>query len=351
MSDGDDGKGCGYGKPPKSGQFKPGKSGNPAGRPKKNKGQIGRAFVDGLTSIDQVILAEAQRPVRVREGDQVFEMTQQQAVMRAANAKAIKGSPMAQQTVVMENRRVQELELFRRKEVWDSWQAYVAQWRASAARAKSRGDPPPDGLPHPDDIEFTEDFGVRVRGPSNAEELKSYRAAEGFRDLFQALHVFASRYLSVHERSEQHFDMWMWSCIVWNGNLPASLRLTDDELGARSMALLAFGPAKLKKHIDALCGLVGWPLKFALTVARQHAKVDLRTVGLRRVAGILVRERGWSVAKMKERIWADSSYEHVTEECLDLLDVIGIHPPASWIARARAAILARTGTGEGLQKS
>jgi len=47
----------GYGRPPKAGQFQPGKSGNPNGRPK------------GRPSLHEIILEEAARIAKVKVGD------------------------------------------------------------------------------------------------------------------------------------------------------------------------------------------------------------------------------------------------------------------------------------------
>ncbi len=60
----------GYGRPPKSGQFKPGQSGNPAGRPKLRK------------TAHDFLIEEALRRVRVKTGDKVINIERQSALMR-----------------------------------------------------------------------------------------------------------------------------------------------------------------------------------------------------------------------------------------------------------------------------
>ena len=66
----------GYGRPPKSTQFKKGVSGNPRGRPRQ---------VTNLTADLREELAEL---VRVRDGDREYPVTKQRAVLKALIAAA-----------------------------------------------------------------------------------------------------------------------------------------------------------------------------------------------------------------------------------------------------------------------
>lgn len=69
----------GYKKPPKHSQFKPGKSGNAAGR----KPKLRNLKTDFLAALHAYIL--------VREGESVVRMTVQQALLKSLLARAIKG--------------------------------------------------------------------------------------------------------------------------------------------------------------------------------------------------------------------------------------------------------------------
>ena len=73
----------GYGKPPKSGHFKPGQSGNPKGRPKGCKGVN--------TIIDDVF----RKKVSLREGGKVKKISQVEALFRRVMNEALKGDPKA----------------------------------------------------------------------------------------------------------------------------------------------------------------------------------------------------------------------------------------------------------------
>lgn len=74
----------GYAKPPKATQFKPGTSGNPAGRPK------------GAKNFKTVIEKEALSKVTVKEGGKAKTMTKMEAVVVALFHKALGGTSAAQ---------------------------------------------------------------------------------------------------------------------------------------------------------------------------------------------------------------------------------------------------------------
>jgi hypothetical protein len=270
----------------------------------------------------------------------VFELSQQTAVMRSAIAKAIKGSPMAQRFVMAENRRVQELELRRKQEIWDFWRSYVTEWNKAAARARAHGRPLPDSLPHPADLEFADDGCVYARGPINAEELKQDLKVADFRDLFFSMHVYSIWRWPAELPSEDHVDRWSFVSFALNSLLPSSLRLSSDELHARSIGLVAMRQPKLEQHISDLCARVGWTLKMALLLAPARP-LDIRRLGFRRVGGFIQRGPRISRTKFVERFWADVPFEHLTTERLDLMERIGLAGPPSWMTKARAAIVAR----------
>ncbi len=78
----------GYGKPPKSGQFKPGESGNPRGRPKGQKSVS--------TLIDEVM----RKKVRIREGGKVKKVSQVEALLRRVLRDGLKGNAKATDQVI-----------------------------------------------------------------------------------------------------------------------------------------------------------------------------------------------------------------------------------------------------------
>ena len=68
----------GYGKPPKSGQFKRGKSGNPKGRPK------------GSLKLATDLAAELSEQITVREDGKARRVSKQRALIKSLMAKPCK---------------------------------------------------------------------------------------------------------------------------------------------------------------------------------------------------------------------------------------------------------------------
>ena len=103
MSSGDEDYPVGYGKPPAEHRFQKGKSGNPRGRPRKARAV--KLPTNRLLGSDEpttaLILEEAYRTVRVREGDRIVDMPVNQAILRAMQQNALKGNRIAQRDFTM----------------------------------------------------------------------------------------------------------------------------------------------------------------------------------------------------------------------------------------------------------
>lgn len=77
----------GYGKPPKSGQFTKGKTGNPKGRPKGSK------------NLKTVLAAELKASITITENGITRNITKREAIVKSIVNRAIKGDAKATSTV------------------------------------------------------------------------------------------------------------------------------------------------------------------------------------------------------------------------------------------------------------
>jgi len=78
----------GYGKPPQSNQFKPGTSGNPAGRPK------------GTKNLRTDLSEELAEKIMVTESGQQLVISKQRAMLKSLMAKSIKGDTAAARALI-----------------------------------------------------------------------------------------------------------------------------------------------------------------------------------------------------------------------------------------------------------
>jgi len=90
----------GYGKPPKHTQFKPGETGNPRGRRKKDK------------DLNRLIQAELDTTIPVQEAGREKRITKREAIVKQLINRAIKGDPKATHFVLGHLEKNREVEPF-----------------------------------------------------------------------------------------------------------------------------------------------------------------------------------------------------------------------------------------------
>jgi hypothetical protein len=162
----------GYGKPPAEHRFPKGQSGNPLGRPRKPKALEGPdpLAVTAQAAI-KLLLKEAYRQVRVREGDRTIEMPVIQAVLRRMGVEgATRSNVLGRHFAEL----VMSVEAEDRKNHLEYLEALV-NWKGEGERAIEEahllGRPEPELIPHPDDVVLDFEAGIaRICGPQTKQE-------------------------------------------------------------------------------------------------------------------------------------------------------------------------------------
>lgn len=90
----------GYKKPPKAKQFKPGQSGNPAGRPKKSR------------NFSKLLAEELDVKIQVKEHGREKTISKREAIVKNIVNNALKGDLRAQQTLFKHVGETVEIEPF-----------------------------------------------------------------------------------------------------------------------------------------------------------------------------------------------------------------------------------------------
>lgn len=175
MSDGHDDApppqaGVGYGRPPAEHKFKPGKSGNPRGRPRKAQpAKIETGF--GMAAINSMIVAEAYRPVTIREGEKTLELPAIQAVLRSMGVSAMKGNRFAQKALTEIVQKVEQENWESRRQHFEAMCEFKWKWQEEFERLDALGQPRPNIVPHPEDIVIDVKRGTaHVAGPFTEED-------------------------------------------------------------------------------------------------------------------------------------------------------------------------------------
>ena len=88
MADSNNDQEVGYRRPPKSGRFKPGQSGNPKGRPK------------GVRNLANDLADELAETIRIRESGKELKVSKQRAMIKSLVAAAVQGDVRATTALV-----------------------------------------------------------------------------------------------------------------------------------------------------------------------------------------------------------------------------------------------------------
>jgi hypothetical protein len=158
----------GYRKPPAESQFKPGRSGNPRGRPKGARNKLPALNEERLKGI---IVEEAYRSIKIVEGKRQVTIPMAKAVVRALAVNAARGQLRSQQLFATLLSETEQANKTLNDKFLQSAIEYKRNWDRELERCRRLGIQSPDPIPHPDDviIDMKRDQ-VRIIGPMTKED-------------------------------------------------------------------------------------------------------------------------------------------------------------------------------------
>ena len=159
----------GYGKPPEQHRFRKGVSGNPRGRPPKAAHAKPRR--PSPTQMEDVLLAEAMRPIQIRENDRLIEIPMIQAVIRSMGIAAVKGSHRSQTTLANMVQAVQAKRFEDLRDLFRSAIEYKDRWQEEFDECDRLGLPRPEPVPHPHEVILNSNtLEVKFNGPVSPDD-------------------------------------------------------------------------------------------------------------------------------------------------------------------------------------
>ncbi len=158
----------GYAKPPKDTRFKPGQSGNPSGRPRGAKNKRPALNEERMKNL---ILDEAYRTIKVRDGERQVTIPVAQAVIRSIAVNAAKNRIGAQRLFSELPAAAENSNKALHDAYLETAIEYKTEWEKELRLRKERGIDGPLPIPHPDDIVINMRTGqVVIKGPITPEE-------------------------------------------------------------------------------------------------------------------------------------------------------------------------------------
>lgn len=225
----------GYGKPPKQSQFAKGKSGNPRGRPKKKDKRPIR-FSDAMS--ERFLEEEAYRTVTLRENGQPIELPVVQAIMRSLVTEGIKGKRLHQKYAIDMIMEFEKLKYQAKLDRYIRLQELKREGEEQIERHKRKNLPPPELLPHPDDIMLNPMTGEAfISGPQSKEDLAHYEQSVQLRDhlVLQSVHAKKNRRIPLARCEDKEECLFLVAAHLVNHFLPA--RYQWKEIDAISLMM------------------------------------------------------------------------------------------------------------------
>lgn len=221
----------GYRQPPPEHRFKKGVSGNPNGRPKRRPHAKPAALNFADQAANQLLLQDAYRRVKIREGDKSIEVTAIAAVHRSIWASAVKGNRGAQRLYTDMVQKIENSDRQSRAQSIEESISYKYRCERAIKAAKAAGNEVPEPVPHPDDMVIDHLLcSVSICGPTtDAEKVEWDRRLEHRDDAQEAVSYQAKAYRSARnpDRKAAWLERWKQEQSFYdrlNDNLPKRYR-------------------------------------------------------------------------------------------------------------------------------
>ncbi len=244
----------GYRRPPKSGRFRKGQSGNPRGRPRKQEGKP--SWIAAQFPTSETLRAEARRMLTINGATGRQQVNTTEAIVRALALSAMRGGVLAQRTYLEYQKAEDERFHKIQKERFEFWEAYQIRGRKDIATARQRGLPEPDWLPHPDDIELNHlTLDVKFLGAMDEEGRDAEKHALTLQRLgFEmAIYLDEDNCLPSETDPEGRIGIYFLLHQLGRLHLPPRLRIPLDTLEAEIMSLAWQGMKAWGDDLERRC--------------------------------------------------------------------------------------------------
>ena len=252
--DNDPPEAVGYGRPPKSGQFRKGQSGNPRGRPRKKSNKP--VSLAARFPTRDALREEAGRQIAINDANGRQHVTVTQAVIGALALAALRGGVLAQRTYLEHQKAEDERHHRERKESFEFWLDYQKQCRVHIAAARNAGKAEPELLPHPDDVECDwATLGVQFLGPADEEEAAATNWMLEYRNLCFGMSQYIGEEvcMPIVPGDEGKIGPYFALFLIASRYLPPrlrSLRDADAPIASEVMEQRASGGDDLKRRCE-----------------------------------------------------------------------------------------------------